>query len=55
MSRDGNYDAIILPAPSTAWPPAGDGDEGWMSYVVQHAPCPVFIAVHPSIPREVVG
>jgi amino acid transporter/nucleotide-binding universal stress UspA family protein len=55
MSRDGNYDAIILPAPSTAWPAASDGDEGWMSYVVQHAPCPVFIAVHPNIPREVVG
>ncbi|HVT29510.1 MAG TPA: universal stress protein, partial [Lacipirellulaceae bacterium] len=56
MSREGNYDAIVLPAPSTKWPPTGEGDErDWMSYVVSHAPCSVFIAVHPTIPREVVG
>jgi nucleotide-binding universal stress UspA family protein len=55
MSREGNYDAIILPAPSTSWAPGGAGDDDWMAYVVQHASCSVFIAVHPAIPREVVG
>jgi amino acid transporter/nucleotide-binding universal stress UspA family protein len=55
MSREGNYDAIVLPAPSSSWSPAGTGPDDWMAYVVQHAPCSVFIAIHPTIPREVVG
>ncbi len=56
MSREGSYNAIVLPAPSTVWAPsAAAADEDWMSYVVGHAPCGVFIAVHPTIPREVVG
>jgi hypothetical protein len=54
MSREGNFDVIVLPAPSTTWAPSGD-DADWMSYVVHHAPCNVFIAVHPKVPREVVG
>ena len=32
-----------------------DTDDDWLSYVVTHAPCSVFIAVHPAIPREVVA
>jgi len=55
LSREGNYDVIIVPAPSTSWKPSGAEADDWMSYVVTHAPCNVFIAVHPSIPREVVG
>ncbi len=55
FSREGNYDAIVLPAPSPSWKPATQGSEDWMSYLVAHAPCGVFIAVHPAIPREVVG
>jgi amino acid transporter/nucleotide-binding universal stress UspA family protein len=56
MSREGNYGAIVVPAPSATWGPTAAGaDEDWMSYVVHHAPCSVFIAVHPAIPREVVG
>ena len=54
LSREGNYDAIVLPAPST-WPPAPADADDWMGYIVRHAPCSVFIAIHPSIPREVVG
>ena len=55
ISREGNHDAIVLPAPSTTWAPAGADADDWMSYVVTHAACSVFIAVHPAIPREVVG
>ena len=54
ISREGNYDVAVLPAPSTTWAPSNE-DVDWMSYVVHHAPCNVFIAVHPKIPREVVG
>jgi nucleotide-binding universal stress UspA family protein len=53
LSHTGNYDAIVLPAPSS-WPPEGDGDD-WMAYIVRHAPCSVFVAMHAAIPREVVG
>jgi amino acid transporter/nucleotide-binding universal stress UspA family protein len=53
LSRAGNYDAIVLPAASE-WPSSTAAD-GWMPYVVGHASCSVFIAVHPAIPREVVG
>ncbi|HEX5470511.1 MAG TPA: hypothetical protein VFW73_01430, partial [Lacipirellulaceae bacterium] len=55
-SREGSYDAIVLPAPSSAWAPSATiAEENWMQYVVTHASCSVFIAVHPTIPREVVG
>jgi hypothetical protein len=55
ISREGNYDAIVLPAASASWTPSGAAPDDWMSFVVHHAPCSVFIAVHPTIPREVVG
>jgi Amino acid permease len=55
FSREGNHDAIVVPAQSTSWPSAGAGTDNWLSYIIAHAPCGVFIAVHPSIPREVVG
>jgi amino acid transporter/nucleotide-binding universal stress UspA family protein len=56
MCGDGNFDAIVVPAPSTSWRREPDiDDDGWLSYVVTHAPCSVFIAVHPAIPREVVA
>ncbi len=55
LSRECDHDAIVLPAPSTSWAPPGADADDWMSYVVSHAPCSVFIAVHPAIPREVVG
>jgi nucleotide-binding universal stress UspA family protein len=55
QSREGNYDAIILPAHSASWASSGEVADDWMAYVVQHAPCSVFIAIHPTIPREVVG
>jgi hypothetical protein len=29
--------------------------DDWVNYVRQYAPCSVFLAAHPVIPREVVG
>ncbi len=55
MCREGGYDAIVLPAASTSWAPSAATADDWMSFVLHHAPCSVFIAVHPTIPREVVG
>jgi amino acid transporter/nucleotide-binding universal stress UspA family protein len=54
LSRAGNYDAIVLPAPSS-WPAAAAETHDWMSHIIRHASCSVFVAVHPGIPREVVG
>jgi hypothetical protein len=55
ISREMDYDAIVLPAPSSSWKFGGPNADDWMSFVLANAPCGVFIAVHPSIPREVVG
>jgi amino acid transporter len=55
LSREGVYDAIVLPAMSASATPFGTAADDWPIYVLQHAPCSVFIAVHPAIPREAVG
>jgi hypothetical protein len=55
LAGEGRYDAIVLPAPADAWTPSQAPTEHWMNYVLQNAPCGVFIAAHPAIPREVVG
>jgi nucleotide-binding universal stress UspA family protein len=55
ISRKGSYDAIVLPALTASATPFGPATLDWPVYVLQHAPCSVFIAVHPAIPREAVG
>ena len=55
FSRTSNCDAIVLPALSASGTPFGTATLDWPIYVLQHAPCSVFIAVHPAIPREAVG
>jgi nucleotide-binding universal stress UspA family protein len=55
ISRKGGYDAIVLPALSASGTPFGQAASDWPIYILQHAPCSVFIAVHPAIPREAVG
>jgi hypothetical protein len=55
MSRDGGYDAIVLPALSASETPFGAAAADWPVYILLHARCSVFIAVHPMIPREIVG
>jgi Amino acid permease len=54
-SRSGNYDAIVMPALAASATPFAPAESDWPVYVLQHAPCNVFIAVHPAIPREAVG
>lgn len=46
----GEYDAIVLPSVSSAESAAGNVTD----YVLKHAPCGVFLAFHPAIPRQVV-
>src|SRR3954447_3085448 len=55
ISCKGSYDAIVLPALTASATPFGPATLDWPVYVLQHAPCSVFIAVHPAIPREAVG
>jgi nucleotide-binding universal stress UspA family protein len=46
----GDFDAVVLPSVSAAESAAGQVTD----YVLQHAPCGVFLAFHPAIPRQVV-
>jgi hypothetical protein len=55
LIAEGRYGAIVLPAPSAYWSPNNLAADDWLTFVLHHAPCSVFIAAHPSIPREVVG
>jgi amino acid transporter/nucleotide-binding universal stress UspA family protein len=54
MAAEGAYDAIVLPAPSASWRTYGAQADDWLADVLNHAPCSVFLAIHPAIPREVV-
>lgn len=53
--NQGSYDAIVVPAPSASWSLASAATDECVNYVLQHAPCSVFVAAHPAIPREVVA
>ncbi len=55
ICKERNHDAIVVPAPAHLRIQPGDDCANWMTYVVHHAPCGVFLAMHPAIPREVVG
>lgn len=55
ICKERNHDAIVVPAPPHLRIQPGDDRVNWMTYVVHHAPCGVFLAMHPAIPREVVG
>jgi len=55
LAREGNYDVLVLPWPDAAWTPATAAADDWVNYVRQYAPCSVFLAAHPVIPREVVA
>ena len=52
-ARDGRYDLIIVAMPEqwTDTPNRRNGE--WISYVLDHAHCPVFLAAPPAIPMEV--
>jgi hypothetical protein len=54
LAGTGSYDVLVVPWPKDAWMPSSDSSD-WINYVRQHAPCSVFLAAHPEIPREVVA
>jgi amino acid transporter/nucleotide-binding universal stress UspA family protein len=52
LAREGHYDLIVIGLPEgrlhvSDWP-------GWTDYILSNAHCPIFLAVHPLIPKEVV-
>jgi amino acid transporter/nucleotide-binding universal stress UspA family protein len=47
LARDGSYDVIVLPAEAAP--------TEWATYVLQHAPCSVFLASHPVIPEDMAS
>jgi amino acid transporter len=53
--RQGNYDAVVLPAAETGNQLSTERAAGWAAYTLEHAPCSVFVAAHPAIPREIVA
>lgn len=55
LCQERNHDAIIMPAPPHLRIQPGEDRADWLTYVVHHAPCGVFLAMHPLIPRNVVG
>jgi hypothetical protein len=52
LLRSENYDAIVLPDVC----PEGHetGSAAWSAFIVQNAPCGVFLASHPRTPRVVL-
>ncbi len=54
MARDGSYNVIVLPWSEEKRTSSGPVEFDWVHYVLQNAPCSVFLASHPVIPKEVV-
>ncbi|HEV2969828.1 MAG TPA: amino acid permease [Pirellulales bacterium] len=53
LARDGRYDLIIAAMPEQ-WPSAnGRRIVAWLDFLLEHAPCPVFVAAAAAIPMEV--
>jgi hypothetical protein len=55
LAREGSYNVIVLPWSEEARAAAGAVESDWAYYVLQNAPCSVFLASHPVIPKEVVA
>jgi nucleotide-binding universal stress UspA family protein len=53
LAREGNYDVVVLPWSEESRAVAGAVESDWAYYVLQNAPCSVFLASHPVIPKEV--
>jgi nucleotide-binding universal stress UspA family protein len=55
LARAGNYNVIVLPWSQELLSLAETSAGKWVSEVFRLAPCSVFLASHPVIPKEVVG
>jgi amino acid transporter/nucleotide-binding universal stress UspA family protein len=54
LINTGDYDAVVLPSAGMPGEMGGLADK-CIDHVLHHAPCGVFIAFHPAIPRQVVA
>src|SRR5262249_28708787 len=55
LARDGHYNVIVIPwSEEVRLHAEGDADD-WAYFVLQNAPCSVFLASHPVVPKEVVA
>jgi amino acid transporter len=54
LARVGNYNVIVLPWSEELLTLAETASGKWVSEVFRQAPCSVFLASHPVIPKEVV-
>jgi amino acid transporter/nucleotide-binding universal stress UspA family protein len=54
LARESAYDLLILPRPAAGHGPEGR-DDPLVEFVLQHASCPVMLAVPPAIPPEVAA
>jgi hypothetical protein len=54
-AREGNYNVIVLPWSEEKRTSSGPAEFDWVHYVLQNAPCSVFLASHPVIPKELVS
>ncbi len=55
IAREGSYNVIVLPWTEESRDIAGTPAGEWVRTVLQNAPCSVFLASHPVIPREVMS
>ncbi len=55
LARAGNYNVIVLPWSEELLSLAETEAGKWVSEVFRQAPCSVFLASHPVIPKEIVG
>jgi amino acid transporter len=53
MAREGNYNVIVLPWSEEARTNSMPIESDWAYFVLQNAPCSVFLASHPVVPKEV--
>jgi amino acid transporter len=53
LAREGCYNVVVLPWSEEKRAHTGPVEADWAYYVLQNAPCSVFLASHPVIPKEV--
>ena len=53
LAREGNYNVVVLPWSEEARSNSLPIESDWAFYVLQNAPCSVFLASHPVVPKEV--
>ncbi|HEX5271470.1 MAG TPA: amino acid permease [Gemmataceae bacterium] len=54
LAREGGYDLVIVPLPAELPARPNEPLDRRSAYILQHAPCPVFLGGLPLVPHEVV-